>query len=449
MMLDTKKVGIKIASLRKSNGYSQEKLSELLHISPQAISKWENGHTLPETSLLPVLAQIFDCTIDHIIMPAYLIEEKIEAEKQKPLTEQAEMIADKVAEKLENKISSQTAGLDDFTIADAIYKANGEIGHCIIKKGKPYKMNGNSIMKINVSAPHKNFELIQKSYLKNDTELYRYHFLERYTMQIPQVYHVDFDRKIIVLEDLSDRYIQGYCFDEKTEDGTVYRANRDTVLKSAAKLHATFWDNYRAFEQLGPEWRLQSKENILSHISSMERDYKKYRNNEESGGIPKVWEHLENNITSQKLDCFDRAAEYLRTEYPKVIDERFSAGANITVIHGDMHPGTTHLSKISKSDGRAVKFSGLQAVRTGLCTEDLAMLLALHIEPDKKRVMPLLTNYHKYLSAAAKGYSFDTFLKDYKLSIAENMFFTIRLINQKIFDFKMRDNAIKAFETFF
>ena len=60
-MLDNKTVGIKIASLRRAAGYSQEKLAEMLCITPQAVSKWENGHTLPETSLLPVLSQIFGC----------------------------------------------------------------------------------------------------------------------------------------------------------------------------------------------------------------------------------------------------------------------------------------------------------------------------------------------------------------------------------------------------
>jgi len=49
-MLDAKKVGVKICAFRKKIGYSQEKLAEILHISPQAISKWENGHALPETS---------------------------------------------------------------------------------------------------------------------------------------------------------------------------------------------------------------------------------------------------------------------------------------------------------------------------------------------------------------------------------------------------------------
>lgn len=42
-MLDTTQLGKRIAFLRKQNGMSQEKLAELLCISPQAISKWENG----------------------------------------------------------------------------------------------------------------------------------------------------------------------------------------------------------------------------------------------------------------------------------------------------------------------------------------------------------------------------------------------------------------------
>jgi transcriptional regulator with XRE-family HTH domain len=99
-MLDMKKVGIKICTFRKKIGYSQEKLAEMLRISPQAISKWENGHTLPEASLLPVLAQIFSCTIDDIIMPAYTFDEKIEAEKPDTLEKQAEHIAQIIMTKM-------------------------------------------------------------------------------------------------------------------------------------------------------------------------------------------------------------------------------------------------------------------------------------------------------------------------------------------------------------
>ncbi len=67
-MFDTKILGKRIVLLRKQNGISLEKFAELLCISPQAVSKWENGHTTPGTSMLPVLAQIFQFSIDEIIM---------------------------------------------------------------------------------------------------------------------------------------------------------------------------------------------------------------------------------------------------------------------------------------------------------------------------------------------------------------------------------------------
>lgn len=42
-MFDVKKMGEQIARLRKGNKYTQEQLAEKLKISPQAVSKWENG----------------------------------------------------------------------------------------------------------------------------------------------------------------------------------------------------------------------------------------------------------------------------------------------------------------------------------------------------------------------------------------------------------------------
>ena len=132
-MLDTKKVGIKIASLRKSIGYSQDKLAEIIRISPQAISKWENGHTLPDSSLLPVLAHIFGCTIDQIIMPAYSFDERIEEEKPNILEQQAEHIAKYVVQQLGGKqMPEEAVGLDDNTIINAIMESNPNMGGCIV-----------------------------------------------------------------------------------------------------------------------------------------------------------------------------------------------------------------------------------------------------------------------------------------------------------------------------
>ena len=76
------------------------------------------------------------------------------------------------------------------------------------------------------------------------------------------------------------------------------------------------------------------------------------------------------------------------------------------------------------------------------------MLIALHIEPDRHRAQPLLDFYYRCLCEGVKDYSYEAFMNDYKIAVMENMFFTIQLINRGIYDFKMRDKAIRAFETF-
>ena len=67
--IDVKKVGERIAELRKKCALTGEKFAELLDVSPQAVSKWENGKNLPETALLPGIAQILDASIDFLLMP--------------------------------------------------------------------------------------------------------------------------------------------------------------------------------------------------------------------------------------------------------------------------------------------------------------------------------------------------------------------------------------------
>ena len=52
-----------IRRLRKEKGITQEALAEILHISPQSISKWERGDAYPDISMLSPLANYFGVTI--------------------------------------------------------------------------------------------------------------------------------------------------------------------------------------------------------------------------------------------------------------------------------------------------------------------------------------------------------------------------------------------------
>lgn len=47
--------------------YTQEKLSEMLGISRDTLSKWENGHRLPNIEQLQKICEIFNCDADYIL----------------------------------------------------------------------------------------------------------------------------------------------------------------------------------------------------------------------------------------------------------------------------------------------------------------------------------------------------------------------------------------------
>lgn len=60
-------IGKRIALLRKEKGLKQEELAEMLGVSGQAVSKWENDQTCPDISLLPQLASILGVTVDELL----------------------------------------------------------------------------------------------------------------------------------------------------------------------------------------------------------------------------------------------------------------------------------------------------------------------------------------------------------------------------------------------
>ena len=59
--------GEKIVKLRKQAGYSQETFSEMLGISRQAVSKWENGTATPTNENLVRIARIFNVQVSSLL----------------------------------------------------------------------------------------------------------------------------------------------------------------------------------------------------------------------------------------------------------------------------------------------------------------------------------------------------------------------------------------------
>ena len=60
-------LGLNIKKLRLTKGMTQEELAEYTGVSSRAVSRWENGITFPDISLLPILANIFEVTVDELL----------------------------------------------------------------------------------------------------------------------------------------------------------------------------------------------------------------------------------------------------------------------------------------------------------------------------------------------------------------------------------------------
>ena len=62
--METKNI---ILELRTKNKLSQNDLAEKLHVTRQAVSRWETGETMPNTETLKMLSKLFDVSINTLL----------------------------------------------------------------------------------------------------------------------------------------------------------------------------------------------------------------------------------------------------------------------------------------------------------------------------------------------------------------------------------------------
>lgn len=56
-----------IADCRKEKGLTQARLAEMLNITDRAVSKWETGKCMPDSSIMPALCRILDISVDELL----------------------------------------------------------------------------------------------------------------------------------------------------------------------------------------------------------------------------------------------------------------------------------------------------------------------------------------------------------------------------------------------
>lgn len=59
-------VGERITDLRKNENLSQQQLASAVGVSRQAVSKWENGHALPDSMKMILLAEVLKTDVEYL-----------------------------------------------------------------------------------------------------------------------------------------------------------------------------------------------------------------------------------------------------------------------------------------------------------------------------------------------------------------------------------------------
>lgn len=82
-------IGKTIADYRKAANMTQSEVADKLGVTYQAVSKWERDESLPDITMLPKIADLFNISIDNLLRGSFEMKEEKEVETAKQIIEEA------------------------------------------------------------------------------------------------------------------------------------------------------------------------------------------------------------------------------------------------------------------------------------------------------------------------------------------------------------------------
>lgn len=301
-----------------------------------------------------------------------------------------------------------------------------------IKNEKRIKRHNSTITRIKVNIDNSTIlNLVEKKFSAESNEPYMYKFLSTKNISMPEIYFSN-NSNYILMEDISYDF---ECLGDWDEEGKEYLSKGfPYVVKSLADFHSLFWEDDFSFNKVGLPWHFQNLDNFKIHLDYLKRDLVNFK---------------ESNRCKYEVyfEYFDCAYNFLKDEYKNIIKDRLNVGRKATVVHGDLNAANVWVSKKTSDSVKGI-FLDLEAVRVGLPTDDLVMLLTFHIANDKNTAVPLLEEYYnRLITNIQSDYSYNDFLYDFKCSLMETVFFAIKLIISGIPAYDMIDGFIRTYET--
>ena len=75
-------IGKTIADYRKAANMTQSEVADQLGVTYQAVSKWERDESLPDITMLPKIADLFNISIDTLLRGSFEMKEEKEKEER-------------------------------------------------------------------------------------------------------------------------------------------------------------------------------------------------------------------------------------------------------------------------------------------------------------------------------------------------------------------------------
>lgn len=170
-------LGQKLRKIRSKFGLSQEQLAEVINVSRQAITKWENDGGLPDVSNLQEISEVFGVTVDYLLnddsnLPALSMKKKLDRNKYKnKVVMYSEVLKEYYPESYEIFVLSRTKKLNfielilDTFIAPSIGPVStaDELGDL-----SPYYLVKKDDLKLLVNIKNYTLEVIELPFNTND-----------------------------------------------------------------------------------------------------------------------------------------------------------------------------------------------------------------------------------------------------------------------------------------
>lgn len=75
--MEQQKIGKLILTKRKEKGFTQQQLADMLGVTNKAVSKWENGKSMPDIGIIPELCKVLDISISTLLNGEEIEDEQI------------------------------------------------------------------------------------------------------------------------------------------------------------------------------------------------------------------------------------------------------------------------------------------------------------------------------------------------------------------------------------